>query len=324
MRLQRVDAFRVFAIFVVICAHTQIFGGFPRDSAFGQLIDSAFIIFPRWTMPFFFMLAGYFLGGKIVKEPAAAVSIASKYTGRLVLVFLFWSVIYTIEQPYHTLQLLKEHPIHFFLQGPRIHLWFLVSLILTVWLFVVWPFKKLPYSFLLLGLVLFILGLLGGPYQFTDFGFHLPFSNKCGVFLSTLFFAIGVHYSQNIPRVSTLTAMSFAFAGMIIFCVEAYNLKNFELPTRHDYLIGSIPWSLGVFFIAFKKSDTYVEKLTGSYGKYVLGVYVIHMLFVDLWQPLINVINVEIWTFFYPLVVFVSAIMATILLAKTPLRRFVI
>lgn len=323
MRFQSVDAFRVYAIFGVTWAHTLVFGGLSLNSPLAQFLYAAVMIGNRWTMPFFFMLSGYFLGGKLLRQPSDTISIARKYTGRLALVFLFWCIIYAIQQPSHVLNLAKEHPLTLILEGPTVHLWFLMSLILTVWLFVLYPFDKQSSGFLLLGLFLYILGLLGGAYRFTHFGFHLPFSNKDGIFFSTLFFAIGVLFSKNLPRINPIVSLGIALSGFIIFCIEAYTLRFHELPTGHNYLVGTIPFSVGVFLFVFRGSDNVIDRLVGSYGKYVLGIYSCHVLFVTLWRPYIHTVNVEIALFIYPVIVFLSAFLTTAFLQRTPIRYVV-
>ncbi len=135
MRQHRIDAFRVYAIFIVICAHIQFFGWLDDDGRIAKLLEFGCILIVRWVIPFFFIVSGYFVGGKMVREPSKAKSIAIKYTRKLAEIFLFWWVVYAIENSEHFFQLLKDDPLGLIFDETQVHLWFLHFLILTVWLF---------------------------------------------------------------------------------------------------------------------------------------------------------------------------------------------
>jgi surface polysaccharide O-acyltransferase-like enzyme len=277
-------------------------------------------------MPLFFILSGYFLGGKIVQEPSKAISIASKYTKKLAVVFLFWCVVYAIEQPLNFLSLVKEDPIRLLFEGTRTHLWYLVSLILTVWLFTLWPFDKESNHFLLLGGALYVFGLLGGSYKATPFGFDFHFDTRNGVFFGALFFAIGVAFHKRMPRVSWMTAICIALMGLGIFCLEAYYLRQqcSISPIQHDYLLGTVPLGVGVSLLAFTQRDSSIDRFVGPYGRYVLGIYVSHLLFVDLLRPLGLFVQPIAWQFIFPILVLGLSLLSSIILSRTPLRRVVV
>jgi len=122
-------------------------------------------------------------------------------------------------------------------------------------------------------------------------------------------------------------AWGLYLGGFAIFSFETYFLwANWSaLPIRHDYLIGSIPYGIGAFLIAFTaKRETKLDNLLAPYGKYVLGIYVSHLLFLDLLKPLGVSLDPVLWGFLFPILVFGSALLAVILLSKTPLRSIVV
>jgi peptidoglycan/LPS O-acetylase OafA/YrhL len=176
---------------------------------------------------------------------------------------------------------------------------------------------------LLLGSALFIFGLLGGPYQLTHFGFPFPISSKDGIFLSTLFFAIGALFSKRLPRVNAITAIAIALFGFVIYCIEAYSLRGSQHPTWHNFLIGSVPWSVGLFLFAFNGDCNFFDKITEKYGKYVIGIYACHMLFIDIFGNLTKISNQYVWMFLYPVLVYSVSLLLTVCLYKTPFRIFV-
>jgi surface polysaccharide O-acyltransferase-like enzyme len=322
MRRQRIDFFRLCAVFLIVCGHTLYYGQLGLDWPAGRMIRLALSIGVRYAIPFFFILAGYFTGGKILREPSKTMTIAYAYTGRLALVFLFWCFIYAVEQPQLFFQLIREHPVQFLFEGSRVHLWFLVSMIITVWLFALWPFPKNGKSFLALGGVLYLLGLLGGSYQVTPIGINLHVDTRYGAFFSVLFFAIGVAFSQNLPRVNWKTAAAIACGGLVLYTLEAAFLKFGwgSGISAHDYLLGTVPFGIGVSLLALTGPDTALDKALGPYGRYTLGIYVVQFLFIDLFMPLGALVNPMAWIFIFPVLVFALSLITSLVLSKTFLR----
>ena len=325
MRQQRIDSFRLYAMFLIICGHVAAYGNIDFSPWPTKIAGYLLSMGVRYTVPFFFILAGYFVSRKISQEPSKAILIAGVYSLRLLVVFLFWCFVYAIEQPQVFLELLEE-PIRLIFEGTRIHLWFLVSLILTVWLYALWPYRKNYRSFLLLGALLYIIGLLAGSYKVTPLGFDLHFDTRNGIFFSTLFFAIGVAFQNTkLPRMSWKAAAAFALGGLIFYSLEALCLKIFfkaAIP-YHDYLLGSVPYGIGVFLLAVTQPDNTLDKFVGPYGRYMLGIYVIHFLFLDLFKPIGLWVHPYVWLVIYPILVFGFSLSACILIGRTPLRKLI-
>jgi peptidoglycan/LPS O-acetylase OafA/YrhL len=327
MRLKRIDVFRLFAIYMVVWAHSQFFDGIKAESTMAKGVELGVDLVVRSTMQFFFIASGYFLGGKILEEPGQKFSVAWKYTKKLLLFFVFWCIVYALENPQYLIKLVTKNPITLIFEGTRIHLWFLVSLFLTIWLFALWPLDKKGKSFLIFGGIVYIIGLLGGSYQITPIGLNLDFNTRNGIFFSALFFAIGVLFYIKKPQVSPAVAWGLYLGGLAIFSLETYLLwTNWSaLPIRHDYLIGSIPYGIGAFFIAYTaKRETKLDNFLAPYGKYVLGIYVSHLLFLDLLEPLGASFDPVLWAFLFPILIFGSTLLAVILISKTPLRSVVV
>jgi surface polysaccharide O-acyltransferase-like enzyme len=326
LRQLHIDTFRLYTMFFVVWAHVQFFGSLDKGSSLAKAAELAIIISVRYAIPFFFIVAGYFTGGKIVQEPSKAIAIAGQYTSRLAVIFLFWCVVYALERPQNVLSLAYEQPIKLISEGTRVHLWFLMSLILTVWLFALWPFRKSPKSFLLLGGILYTIGLLAGSYNVTPIGFDLNINTCKGPFFGTLFFAIGVALRNRMPRLSKRAAACMALAGLAIFSLEAIliRLRWFVHPIMHDYLLGSIPYGVGASLLIMTKPDSDLDRRVSPFSRYVLGIYVIHMLFIDLLKPLGAFVQPLVWQLVFPMVVFGLSLLASMLIAKTPLRRVVV
>lgn len=323
-RSYRLDAFRVYAIFLVVIGHVQFRGHLLNDTPFSYFFSYFICITGRWVIPYFFILAGYLLEGKILREPGQKIPIVKTYTKKLATIFLFWCAVYLLENPSEVFEYAKAHPISLLLQGTKIHLWYLVSLIMTVWVFAWWPSNKKASSFLYLGIILFFLGLLGGSYKQTPLGFDIKISTRDGIFFSTFFFAIGVWLKQRPPSINKTQALAIALIGVTIFSLEAFLLSSTMDMRQHDFLLGSIPFGIGTFLFALQGKDHRHDYIIGRYGRYVLGIYVSHFLFIPFWQPLGRYFSSDVWPLLFPVIVFATSLLVTIALSKTPLKRFVV
>ena len=96
------------------------------------------------------------------------------------------------------------------------------------------------------------------------------------------------------------------------------------LPIRHDYLMGSVPMGIGAFLIAYTaRHETRMDRALAPLGKYVLGIYVSHIFFLDLLKPLGAMLDPLLWGFLLPALVFGASLLAVFILSKTPLRSIV-
>lgn len=327
MRFKRIDVFRLVAIFIVIWAHAQFFDGVKPEGAFASGLELTVVIAMRCTMQFFFIASGYFVGGKIMEAPGATFGLTWKYLRKLLLVFAGWSFLYALQSPFKFMQVVREDPEKLFFEGTRIHLWFLVALFLAILLFKLWPFDKKGNSFLLFGLGLFAVGLLGGSYAITPIGMDLHFNTRNAIFFSVPFFAIGVHLYVKKPSITPRAAWGIFLFGLVLFSVETYILwaRWSALPIRHDYLLGSIPYGTGFFLIAYAaRKKARLDDILAPYSKYVLGIYASHILFLDLWAPWGKYFDPISWGFLLPILVFVSSLLTVMIISKTPLKWMVL
>lgn len=324
MRLQRIDAFRFYSIILILFAHTQYFGGIDLSLPFTKAFSIAVVTLARPTIQFFFILSGFFLGGKIIESPSQAIPLARKYTGKLLIVFLFWCAIYALVNPENAWLLLTRNPLRLIFEGTRVHLWYLPSLILTVWLFALWPGNRKGWSFLALGGILFAIGALGGAYRFTPLGLDMEFNTRNGIFFSTLFFGIGAWFHAHPPRVNKAAAIGIYLAGLALFSIECFYLwSQFELdPIKNDYVFGSIPYGIGFFLLAYLFDTTRLDKLAAPLSKFVLGMYVAHMVILDLaLKPMHKIINPILWQLTVPILLFFLTLALVWLISRTPLKR---
>ena len=340
MRLQRLESFRVYSMLVIVFAHAQFAINFAHASFTSDALKFCFVTVPRFTMPYFFILSGYFIGGKIIQDEAKAVTVAIKYTKKLFLLYLLWWIIYLFEVPlmlhdynygiirpayWELMRLLRDDPVRMIMLGAGSggHLWFLTTLIVTVWIFALFALKKKTGGFMYLGIIMYIFGLLCGPYKFLSLGLDLYRKPAYFVIFSILFFSIGVAFHNKLPRISKKMALGITFLGLAIYCSEAYFIwHQWALsPLRNDFLVGTIPFGVGVFLLAFKQADSNLDNLLGPYGKFIIGVYLSHMIFIDILKPYGDSMQPIVWQFMLPIMSFTCALCTTIIFSKTKLAH---
>jgi surface polysaccharide O-acyltransferase-like enzyme len=316
-----IDAFRIYFQILIVWGHVTFFG-FPEPANDAlRAVRYVLISWARASMPFYFIVAGYFFQPVLAGEATTLLRTLVGYTIRLGRVFVFWSAVYAVLDPSALLARLAK-PWKLVLQGTQLHLWFLPSLILTAWLAAL--FRRRPLHLLAAGVVLYVLGLLGGAYRVTPFGLDLHFNTRDAVFMSTLFFALGMLWRVRMPDVTRGAALALAAAGWLLGCGEALYLARYDasLPVLADYLAGTVLLGAGLTLFAFR-SATALDARVAPLAPCVLGIYVSHLMFFALLQPLGAFFNPALWVMAFPALVFLAALALTALLVRTPLRVLV-
>ena len=111
--------------------------------------------------------------------------------------------------------------------------------------------------------------------------------------------------------------------------MEAVWLKvKFDVPIfYHDYLFGTVPFALGVSMLALRSSprpNAFVL-WAARIGRYGLGIYAVHYIFIDLLLSSPPNIPFPYWDVALPFVVVALSSLTAVALARLPgLRQFVI
>jgi hypothetical protein len=287
----------------------------------------------RFAIPFFSIVAGYFFGKKI-REGERPQSLVSSYTGRLLTVFIFWSIIYLLFPPRlkiisYKISAILNHPETFMLQGPRVHLWFLISMVLSLGIVEIFVSRRHETKLILFSLILYFLGLLGGSYSFIlqHFGIEIDFNTRNGPFFTTLFFSIGWFLSSERFFIKPSFAVVVTVVGYVFHMTEVFVLTKYSLvkPCYHDYLIGTILFGTGPVLFLLSKKNMGQSNLLSFMGKYTLGVYVSQFIFLDLVFLLRTRFPSLFLEMIYPFVVYALAFTATFFCSQNRiLRRFFI
>ena len=341
MRLERVESLRIYATILIVFAHSQFFIKSDHPSIIASAIKIGLFIIPRFTMPVFFILAGYFLSCKIHKDRGNTVSIAATYTRKIFILFVLALIFYLFETPlydhcfsygllkpaYWTLASnLKSSPLHFLMVGPRVHLWFMTSLIITVWTFACFSMVNKVNRlnlYLYFGISLYAIGLLLGPYNFMPVNLSIDSKPEFYALYGVLYFAIGAKFGSKLPQLSQTKIWALSFAGLAIYCLEVYLRWHYlgADPIKNDFLIGMVPGGIGVFLLAMNKQKSKIDSIIAPFGKFTLGIYLIHFLFIDLFSPFGTEIQPLVWMFLLPVASFACSLLTTMFLSRIILQN---
>ncbi len=273
------DFIRTLAIFLVIILHISAY--FMGDNSkqlnanfwAGDILDA----FARICVPLFVMSSGFFL----IKEEAEDIpTFFKKRTNKLLIPLVFWSLIYS-EYTYKWHASLSNIVWSFLSGRPYYHLWFLFMLI---GLYLVAPFINILYQKYGLGkmntagLVLLFFGFAIDMWQvrFGDPFFLLWFIPYLGYFI------LGHTLPQMKYNLSSLKSFSIYFVASVGLVWAGYwtLLKFNNSEYAFDYLSPLvIIASLGLYMALSKISMK--ESWLTRIGKYTLGIYVIHILFME-------------------------------------------
>ena len=289
----------------------------------------------RFAVPLFFLCAGYFL------QPALAagspMTAALRYCRPLLGLWLVWSLIYLL-MPFNPLAAIEQgylpamasqwqmqlgDPLNAWWVGGMIHLWFLPALMLAVLLQALCHRIGLPRLALVLGGLLYLLALLGGSYGQPLLGGEWALLTRNGPFFSSIFVALGAELRARHWRPDTRRSALLLGVGMGIYALEAWGLLYFaDVPlNRHDFLLGSLPWGLGLFGLLLANpgwgSGSWLERQAPR----VLGLYCLHMMLV-VWLMIFGPQGKLLWWELLKVPALITlSLLAYRLLAATPASR---
>ena len=332
-RIASIDSCRVIAIFAVICVHTNPFMPqlFP-DQAY-RLPEYLFSQPTRFAVPFFFMVAGYFLGKTTLAGPERWRKVA-RYEYRLLMLLVVWSLLYILIPSFwpdlrhegymqvtaNKINRLLDSPFRTIFEGGRVHLWFLASLIQGVALLALCTAGNRTSPAVALSVLLFAAGLLGGSYFETPLGLHFPFYTRNGPFSSTTCLTIGYLIYRKKPAITARQGLIIMAAGLGLHIGETWFLWRYfgRHWMTHDYLIGTVLTATGLLLFALARPGFGRQGNLHTLGKYTLGVYLCHLMIVDVLGPFTRLFELHIWQLLLPLLTYLFSVGLTAMLARRP------
>ena len=334
--------FVLLAILAVIAIHTIPFQSHAHnDSTLNTALYFGINQAARFAVPFFFIISGFFWAKKVLNG-SKLTSTSLTMTKRIVLILLAWNVFYLL--PYNLAGFYEhgilgpvklaywkvtgfiEDPHYFLLQGSRVHLWFLISLIIALVISTAFVYFNKPILLLGIAFVLYCLGVLAKAYSDTPLGLSLDFNTRNGPFFSTLFFVLGYFLAQYQPNHRWLYfGTAIFFAGLILQASEVYLIwKIYGSSLEQDYVFGTILIGLGATIAALSNHPIIQIPSLAKIGAMTLGVYAVHFVFVDWLKPLDQYLNHAVWEIGYVVLVFVLSITTVWIIAQHPFGKRIV
>lgn len=275
-RNQSVDVFRLLAALCIVILHLE-YPALPGNIVVGIRLLS------RWSIPFFFIISGYYFAAQ--NADAKNLNI-QQMVGRLIWVFLLWSLIYApVIADQHNLKTVFQRFFspNFIYSGDFLHLWFISSLVFG-YIFIAFCYQfNIKYVLSFFSAAFLVIALISGPYPVFKSGFPLEF-DFARHWLSVPFLYIGfIFYKKGFP--SWWLSIILIAAGAVSQILEAqFIYRQFGISAyNHEFLIGAIPFAIGMTGLALNNLKWLQQPLLSKWGRdYSLGIYLLHMLVIYL------------------------------------------
>jgi surface polysaccharide O-acyltransferase-like enzyme len=335
LRLASVDSIRLIAILSVIAIHTRPFSLSSEEfNSLYYYLDHTINQLARFAVPFFFAISGYFYGVKINKVDCPRLT-AKRMLLKLTILYLGWCLIYfmpynlsiiyeygllgSVKVAYWNLLNSIDNPINLIFQGSKVHLWFLVSLILCTSITSIFVKTNNIPALFLLSLILYFIGVFAKSYSATELGIKIDFNTRNGPFFGMLLFVTGYWLSSKTPTKRWFHLGGIIFSlGVLTHFTEIYILmKLYKTSMLQDFVFGTYFMGIGATLISLSNHKVLSNKMFSSIGKMTLGIYASHLIFVDLLRPVDKLLNHPLWELVFVILVLGLSVMLTKLLSKS-------
>jgi surface polysaccharide O-acyltransferase-like enzyme len=334
-----VNNLRLIAMFAVIVLHTAspLLFQYGKVPVSNWLVADIYNALVRFAVPVFIMITGALL----LHREYELNDFLKKRLGRLILPFIFWSLVYVAYRWYNDEIAFTSNAwaniklvLHQLQTGSYYHLWY-VYLLIGLYLFI--PIlskfvrnateKELLYF---LAIWLFTM-LINKPYldQFNTAIELRYFTGYIGYLVLGHYLAYKQFNFRLLPAIAAVVFIIFAF--IIAAGTHYFELNKHELSTLFYEPIGPfvLILSASVFLMAkytVIRLNPAFERICNNAGKYTLGIYLSHALILTLFE--LMDINYTIFTpvLSIPLIALVCFLLSWLLvyvMSKLPLLKYV-
>jgi surface polysaccharide O-acyltransferase-like enzyme len=318
MRLAGIDLMRLVAFVAVVLIHAV-----SNGAGDAPLAADAIAILARFAVPFFFVAFGYFL------SPRAPERTALRLLVRLAPPLLVWALVYILyfqgslaelRSPAMIVRLLITG-----LDGQ--HLWFLPALGVAGVLFALVHGRFGWGAVLALAIACYALAFAFGPLRLLLDLPRPPFNTRNGPFFGLLFVTAGAWLRHRDRRVPLRTAMALFGVAALLQLAEVgalVALGTIPFPRFTDNTLMTIPYGIAAFLVALAIPPSFrLSPLFARLARLSLGLYVVHLLFLDLAARVLGRATLAACLGDALLAVLASALCVLILDTIPPLRRLI-
>lgn len=343
-RLASLECLRVVAILGVISQHIVSPGLFQKPGTTVNVIISLVEQLRNFAVPFFFLISGYFFGKSIqTGKPVSATLI--RYATWFAPMWLIWTAIYAftpsnwgetgsgVLRPMYwqfllTIDWITLHPFAFPWFMPPGHQWFLTGLLVGLTTVAFLHSFNLLRVGLAVAAVLYMIGLILRTEIFVVQ--PLPLSRYFAMELAeTLIFTLsGWWLSFHLKKPNLKLGVFLAITGYALAVIESGTIwhhidKGLEQFTTGQLMLGTIPFTLGIFLIALAKPNLGRSTILPTLAKLTFGVYMSHVLVIRALNPVRVWLNPPflLWDLVMPFVVYLMAVLLTVILSRVAITN---
>ena len=239
-RVAGIDAFRFAAALSVIFLHVGLFSGL--DKIIGVEIRLA----GRWAVPFFFIVSGYFISDYFKTNPhKIGLQAAKSFTVLMISSLLMVPLIVIQSGPVEAVR--KVLNLNIFLGGTYFHLWFLSSLTvgLTTFYFLhILNLRRFASLLIFTSICIIIFDAYYPGYR--------PFKTFARYLMCFPFLFLGFFVKQRNLKPGSFISLALILIGLLMKNGEVLflNMVFDKSPYHYGFLIGTIPFSVGMFFLS--------------------------------------------------------------------------
>jgi surface polysaccharide O-acyltransferase-like enzyme len=311
-----IDYIKFYAIFAVLLIHAGPFEETSLLGIDGYYIDFAIDTLSRFSVPFFFISSGYLFGKKITSNRDMSIYF-SKYTSKLVKIFVCWFTFYFLYdlvvkilfQSFNILSMSEilayvKESIHlevfFYGESSGYQLWYLAALVWSIVILFIFANINRLNLLLLISLILHLAGLFGQSYSGL---ISLPFDTRDGIFFGLFYTTLGAYISNHqevierfLLKVNPKSFITMLVVSSFLLLAErSITVFLFEGEIG-DYFIFTLPITLSLFLLALYKPELGKGSLFTKIGAESVGIYVIHVFFIKVIKLIVD-INQFSWVY---------------------------
>ncbi|MEM6452354.1 MAG: acyltransferase [Cyanobacteria bacterium P01_D01_bin.105] len=276
-RIIGIDVFRLIAAFSIIFVHVGTYSSLPL------IVGVELRLLARWAVPFFFIVSGYFAAPYVVSKHERLTDISA----RMLAVFFVANIIFLplrVHQEGVGSTLHKVLSLNLIFGGLAGHLWFISSFSIAMLVFYMlrsYDAHKMTKILVALSLIVLVFVAYHPGYRSSwEFARYIT---------SFPFIYMGMVFRLKNIKLGVKFSVLLIFFGIASQNLEAYLLyRAFEAnPLLHNFLLGTIPFSIGMFLLALEIPDSTKARRFAAVGaKYSLGIYIFHPYFIYLLESI--------------------------------------
>ncbi|MBT2680631.1 acyltransferase [Bacillus sp. ISL-35] len=294
-----IDFIKFYAILAVVIIHT-----FPGNDQPGYFILDNL---SRFAVPFFFAASGYLFSLKVSSNPQSF-AYFKKYVIKILKIYVSWLIFYfvydvarimlTNENPSVELSKYMENMtalnLLYYGQGTSgYQLWFVISLVWSTAILYLFYRLKRVRLLLVIALCFNLLGLFGQSYSIFD---ELPVSTTRAALYVSLFYTVLGFWLATVRTWQKYNGRVYFY----LFCLftllqvlEGFWLQK-GLDAKHgEYFFSTIFLTIFLFLYALSNPNLGKGLSITKVGANSLGIYAIHVFFIDMVDLLFEKIGLE-------------------------------